>query len=139
MTTVRGSDTATFLEDGTVLLAGGVSSNGNVLSSAEIYSPSTNTFSLTGSMSTPRSYHGAGLLPNGMALVTGGYTGSAWLASAELYNAPTKSFILTGNMTTQRSNQSETVLSNGSVLIVGGVNQTYNGGEGGAPQQRGAL
>jgi hypothetical protein len=132
MTTVRGSNTATFLQNGTVLFAGGASSQGSALSSAEIYNPSTETFAATGSMNASRYSQAAGLLPNGMALITGGYNGSAWLASAEVYNAPTGTFILTGSMTTQRMYQTETVLSSGSVLVAGGVNQTYNGGEGGS-------
>jgi len=54
------------LDDGRVLIAGGVNSNFQTVASAEIYSPSTKTFSLTGSMSTPRNGAGASLISSGI-------------------------------------------------------------------------
>ncbi len=43
LNTARDTHTATLLNDGTVLIAGGFDSNGNVLSSAEIYDPVSGT------------------------------------------------------------------------------------------------
>ena len=43
-----------ILDDGRVLIAGGVDSKFSVIASAEIYNPSNKTFTSTGSMSTPR-------------------------------------------------------------------------------------
>ena len=67
-----------------VLIAGGYN-NGTYLASAELYNPGTGTFTATGSMSTPRSYHTATLLNNGMVLIAGGLNGNVSLKSAELY------------------------------------------------------
>ncbi len=69
-----------------VLVAGGLGLSLNVLSSAEVYDPTTETFSNTGSLNTVRTNHTATLLNNGMVLMAGGYGSSvAALASAELY------------------------------------------------------
>jgi hypothetical protein len=48
-----------------VLIAGGVNSTFNTVASSEIYSPTTKTFSLTGSMSTPRNGAAASLIISG--------------------------------------------------------------------------
>lgn len=127
MNTARENNTVTLLENGTVLFAGGDYGYDpeTVVSSAELYNPSTGQFTLTGSMSTPRTQPIAAPLPNGMVLIAGGDNASySPLASAELYNPPTGTFILTGSMTTARVNASATTLSNGQVLVAGGFNQT---------------
>ncbi|MDR3672355.1 MAG: kelch repeat-containing protein [Holophaga sp.] len=64
----RGDQTATLLNDGTVLVAGGADSNG-VLASAEIYDPTAGTWSLTGGMNAERQYSRAILLPSGGGLM----------------------------------------------------------------------
>ena len=64
------NSTATLLQNGKILLAGGV--NGQPVSSAELYDPSSATSVTIGSMKTNRTYHTATLLPNGKVLVAGG-------------------------------------------------------------------
>jgi N-acetylneuraminic acid mutarotase len=89
--TARAIHTATLLANGKVLLAGGISPNpppGVTMptNSAELYDPSSNTSSATGSMVTARGAHTATLLSNGVPLVVGGQdTSGAVLASSELY------------------------------------------------------
>jgi len=82
MSFVRDAHTSTLLPAGEVLVAGGATSYNpmaradNVTDSAEIYDPATGTFSLTGSMATPRLFHSAVVLRNGQVLVTGGQVNS---------------------------------------------------------------
>src|SRR5438876_586877 len=61
--------TATLLQNGKVLVAGGTSGG-----SAELCDPTTRTWTDTGSLGTTRWYHTATLLPNGQVLVAGGMT-----------------------------------------------------------------
>ena len=111
--------TATLLNNGLVLIAGGTGTSGELVS-AELYNPATQTFSNTGSMNTARGIDTATLLNNGMVLFAGGGTSYNWIASAELYNPATGTFSYTGNMNTARLYQSATLLNNGMVLVAGG-------------------
>jgi Kelch motif. len=71
-------------------------------------------------MLTARQNHTATLLPNGNALVAGGWNGNIALASAELFDPATGKWIATGTMTTNRYYHTATLLPNGKVLVVGG-------------------
>ena len=122
MTSPRYLHTATLLNNGMVLIAGGTNNAGMILNEAELYNPATGTFTATGSMASARSYHTATLLNNGMVLIAGGRNVSGVLASAELYNPATGSFTAAGSMTSARSYHTATLLNNGMVLIAGGYN-----------------
>ncbi len=126
--TARDCHTATLLQNGMVLIAGG--RDGNIpLSSAELFYPATGNFTATGSLVTPRCDHSATLLQNGKVLITGGYNlGNSnslpTLSSAELYDPVAGTFSATGSLLTSRTSHSATLLASGKVLVAGGANTT---------------
>jgi hypothetical protein len=101
------------------LIAGGCC----YLSSAELYNPSTGTFTLTGGMKTARDLFTATRLSNGEVLVAGGQNSNfvaPWISGAELYNLATGKFSSTDRLNTARYYQTATLLPNGQLLIAGG-------------------
>jgi hypothetical protein len=125
MTAVAGAlHSATRLSDGRVLIAGGGSGvDGRCYTTAEIYDPTTGTFSATDSLTTPRCGHTATLFSDGRVLMTTGtnnWQGTGYQSSAELYDPTTGTFSPTGSMATAPAAQTATLLSDGRVLVAGG-------------------
>jgi len=131
LVTARYAHTATVLQNGMVLVTGGfggptstIESGGAVLASAELYDPTTGTWTATGSMTTTRMNHTAALLSSGMVLVAGGETGTATTATAEVYNPTSGTWTAVASMNTPRQSQGMALLADATVLIVGGLNDT---------------
>jgi len=125
----RSGHTATLLQDGRVLIAGGMRRNQDFYKSAELYDPLTGKFLATGAMSAGRVGQIAVLLHSGEVLVAGGWIGHGCTDSAELYVPATGKFtMLATRMTSRRGDARATVLHNGDVLITGGADHDSPGG-----------
>lgn len=141
MVEARELPTATVLGDGRVLIAGGAKGSSrhcdpetgwncpSLLATAEIFDPTSNSFSSTGSMADQRVGHTATQLQDGRVLIVGGYHYNAslcnspgWepLASAEIYDPVSETFSPTEPMAVGRAFQTATRLPDGRVLIAGG-------------------
>ena len=102
--------TATLLQNGQVLVAGGIDSTGHISASAELYDPASETWSAAGRLNTARFTHTATLLQNGMVLVAGGQESSSnGSASAELYDPASRIW------TCHRQPQHSTLFTHGDV------------------------
>ena len=121
MSTFRDNHTATLLEDGRVLVAGGGGEAYASSTSADVYDPATGKFTKTGSMHTGRWLHTATLLNDGRVLILGGRSPKdSVYRSAELYDPQTGAFRTAGYMREGRQQHSATLLEDGRVLIAGG-------------------
>jgi hypothetical protein len=93
---------------------------------AELFDPSSGSFTTTGSMSTTRIGHVAIQLASGKVLIVGGILDPQNLHQsvdpkyAELYDPIARTFSFAGNLTISRTRYSATLLSNGKVLLAGG-------------------
>ncbi len=117
MQTARLSHTATVLNNGKVLIAGGYKPE-EVLATAELYDPTANAFTATGSLNEPRSSHTATLLPDGRVLVSGGWGYDGVCTSAEVYDPATGGFTSVGAF--PRVSHTATLLNDHRLLIAGG-------------------
>ena len=142
----RGFHTATLLNNGELLVAGGANKASDPqciggIVSAELYdanagaSSPTGASTPTGALTAPRNAHTATLLPNGEVLVAGGFgdtsncqgVGAQAQNTAELYDPDKGSFSATGNMSVSRGAHTATLLQGGKVLIAGGEDQGVGG------------
>jgi N-acetylneuraminic acid mutarotase len=117
--------TAALLPSGKVLIAGGFGTGGSgsvPLSSAEIYDPATNTWTLASPMSIARAVFTATPLPSGKVLVTGGDTNPLTAASAEVFDPASGTWTPVSSMSHMRAYHSATLLPSGHVLVAAGIN-----------------
>ncbi len=124
-TAARDPHTATLLNNGLILIAGGFASDGSVLGSAELYDPVANTSTATGALQVPRARHTATLLNNGKVLFVGGVDSSGNpLNSVEIYDPILGSFTLLDPadfLVNARMNHTATLLNDGTVAVIGGT------------------
>jgi N-acetylneuraminic acid mutarotase len=108
------------LKNGTVLVTGGENDN-EILNSAELYDPLTQSWTRIQPMKHLRMSHKASLLFNGKVLVTGGATNDYDATkSTELYNPITQVWEDEDDMRMYRVWHTASTLTNGNSLIVAG-------------------
>lgn len=110
---------ATILSSGQILFSGGTDSSSYslVVAGAEVFDPTSNTFTAVGAMVQPRYTHSATLLQSGQVLIAGGINGIDFLTSTEYYNPATKTFSA-GPDNVPWSNEA-VQLSTGTPMIMG--------------------
>jgi hypothetical protein len=129
--TARQEAATAVLPGGRVLIVGGVDGNGNVLASAEIFDPTTDTFTALPAsgatqLQTPRDRPVAAPLPDGRVLIAGGRNSqNEQLQSAEIFDPSTDMFTglpASGNSQLQvgRNGAIAAALPGGRILIAGG-------------------
>jgi N-acetylneuraminic acid mutarotase len=124
MAAPRSEHTETFLGTGKVLVAGGVTTGGVRLATAELYDPATGVFSPAAPMPEARNGHTATLLPNGKVLVAGGNGDAGALATCRLFDPRTGTWTATGSLAAARREHTATLLADGRVLVAAGQNGT---------------
>jgi hypothetical protein len=121
--------TATLLLDGRVLVVGGAPDPN---ASAELFDPTTGTFTPVGSLAIPRAGFTATLLLDGRVLIAGGIDtageGSTehLAATAEVFDPRTGSFIQVGALAVPRVFHVAALLRDGRVLLAGGMDPVLN-------------
>ena len=121
---LAGGHTATLLQDGRVLMAGGLIYESGSKGSAKawLYNPANQSFNPVADLKVARGGHRAVLLNDGKVLIMGGRAGSSYnpLAEAELFDPKTKTWTKVADMPGKRSAHSAVKLASGKVLVVGG-------------------
>lgn len=123
MSNPRYNHEAILLDDGTVLVFGGMTIRRNFEGgsfTADIYNPKTKKFKPVGKMVYYRWEDTATKLKNGKILVTGGRDGNKSSKNTQLYNPATRKFEKGPDMNFSRIDHAATLLQDGRVLITGG-------------------
>ncbi len=127
MITARARHAAELLRDGRVLVSGGLGCrfDGGYCSTAEIYDPVFNGWSVTGSMIVPRAGHSATMLADGRVLAAGGFWAPfpppIYRSTAEIFNPGTGTWSERApSMAFARADHTATRLNDGTVLVAGG-------------------
>jgi hypothetical protein len=125
---------AVTLPNGDVLVAGG-ESDGSTTDpaphSAVVYSPADNTFTTApGTMSDGHALAGIALLPDGDAMVIGGFDPASGLdlSTTAIYDPSTGDFTPGPSMNDPRESPMVTTLGNGDILVAGGADFNDNRG-----------
>jgi hypothetical protein len=125
LSVARAAQTATLLANGKVLVTGGCTAStcSTYTGVSELYDPTSNTWSTTGSLNTARFLHTAVALKTGKVLVVGGSYGTT--TSCEVYSPSSGTWSNIASNVTARYENTITLLSDGKVLVTGGANGKF--------------
>jgi uncharacterized repeat protein (TIGR03803 family) len=127
MSEAHESDIATLLPNGLVLVAGGRTDGGGIVTHSELYDPAAGTWTDTGGLNQERSSFTATLLPNGRVLAVAGYSNDGDTSSAEIYDPVTEVWTTVAPLNYATDSQTATLLTNGLVLVAGGSDSEGGG------------
>jgi N-acetylneuraminic acid mutarotase len=120
LASARSGHTATLLDDGRVIVAGGFNDT-TTFASVEIYDPAANSWSSSDPLRTARAGHSATRLLDGTVLVVGGTADGTALTSVERFDPTTGAWFPAASLGTARLGHSAVLLPDGSVLVAGGT------------------
>ena len=118
MLTARQTFTAVALDDGRVLLSGGVTETG-ATAAAEIYDPVSGRSEPTGSMAVPRAFYGVATLDDDRVLLIGGGAG-ADRVTAEAYDPGSGTFAPIGSVPGMIEAEPKVVTAGGRTFVFAG-------------------
>jgi len=122
MTGARSNATATALQDGRVLVAGGRSNA--ALATSQLFNPSSSAWTTGPALAQGRFGHSAVVLKDGRVLVVGGADKQdpiRLLNSAELFNPVAGRWLSAGSIGAPRTQFTLTALADGRALLAGGL------------------
>ncbi len=115
----RRGHAAVVLEDGRVLLTGGLAGEAEH-GQARLIDPAGGTFVELAALAEPRSGHTATLLADGRVAIIGGSDVGFEVAPIEVFDPNTGTFLANGGLDVPRDGHSATLLPDGRILVVGG-------------------
>jgi N-acetylneuraminic acid mutarotase len=126
LSVARFGHTATLLANGKVLVTGGCTAYpcSTLTAVSELYNPTTNTWSTTGSLNTALADHTAVRLKTGKVLVIDGVAAGV-TSSCELYDPATGTWSNAASTNVAREQHGTAILQDGKVLVTGGVISRY--------------
>lgn len=131
LSTPRFEHSATLLDDGRVLIAGGqgppVSGASAALVTTEIYDVAVDSFRKSNDMGDARFNHTAVKLPDRSVMVVGGAggpNGDISLSTAEIFTPGDGRWTAAGTLAASRTGHTATVFNDGRVLVAGGESVT---------------
>ena len=123
----RAAHTATRLDDGSILVAGGMADAARVSDTGELFDTTELEFRAAGSrLLHARAYHEAVPI-SGSAMLIGGWTGLTADSTTELFDPLTREFRVGPEMIEERDFMAAVTLNDGRVLVVGGLRYVGTG------------